>query len=123
MRLHKGLNLNSYLNINSICWPTVTPAVGLQVTASGWGYEWQHLGLFGNSKLLKKVIIKSLFWIRSYALMIFISDMSKASLSIISDTQCRESGSTVGTAVLCAWGIKDYTCSVSSTFIIKPSTG
>ena len=60
LRLHQGLDLNSSPNINSVCWPTVTPAVGLQVTASGWGFEWQHFGLFGNSKLLKKVMNKSL---------------------------------------------------------------
>ena len=55
LRLHQGLDLSDSPNINSICWPTVAPAVGLQVTASGWGFEWQHLGLFGNAKVLKKV--------------------------------------------------------------------
>ena len=60
LRLHQGLDLSDSPNINSICWPTVAPAVGLQVTASGWGFEWQHLGLFGNAKVLKKVIEHSL---------------------------------------------------------------
>ena len=36
----------------------------------------------------------------------------------MSDTQCREAGSNVGAAVLCAWGKKDYTCCVSREHII-----
>ena len=58
LRLQQGLDLTNSPNINSICWPTRAPPVGLQVTASGWGLEWQHLGLFGTSKVLKKVTIK-----------------------------------------------------------------
>ena len=56
LRLHQGLDLNSYPNINSICWPTASPAVGLQVLTSGWGRTWQHFGLFGTAKVLQKVI-------------------------------------------------------------------
>ena len=58
LRLQQGVDLTNSPNINSICWPTRAPPVGLQVTASGWGLEWQHLGLFGTSKVLKKVPIK-----------------------------------------------------------------
>ena len=58
LRLQQGVDLTNSPNINSICWPTRAAPVGLQVTASGWGLEWQHLGLFGTSKVLKKVPIK-----------------------------------------------------------------
>ena len=56
LRLHQGIDLNNSPNINSICWPTVSPAAGVQAMTSGWGLEWQHFGLFGTAKKLKKVM-------------------------------------------------------------------
>ena len=56
LRLHRGIDLNNYPNINSICWPTVSPAVGVQAMTSGWGLKWQHFGIFGTAKVLQKVI-------------------------------------------------------------------
>ena len=50
--------MNNSPNINSICWPTVSPAAGVQAMTSGWGLEWQHFGLFGTAKKLKKVMNK-----------------------------------------------------------------
>ena len=56
LRLHQGLDLNNSPNISPTCWPTVTPAVGLQVLTSGWGLTFQHFGLFGSPKILQKVV-------------------------------------------------------------------
>ena len=56
LRLHRGLNLYYSPYINSICWPSVTPPVGSDVIASGWGIRFQHFGrLYGSTKLLHKV--------------------------------------------------------------------
>ena len=55
LRLHRGLDLSNLPNINSVCWPTVSPAAGVQAMTSGWGLKWQHFGLFGTAPVLQKV--------------------------------------------------------------------
>ena len=56
LRLKYGIDLANSPVINSICWPTVTPSVGQQVIATGWGIKFQGLGIYGKSKFLQKVI-------------------------------------------------------------------
>ena len=56
LRLHQGVNMNNFPNINSACWPTRTPAVGSQVMASGWGQTFQNFGILEQPKLLQKVL-------------------------------------------------------------------
>ena len=56
LRLKHGVDLASSPNINSICWPTVTPHDGQQVIATGWGIKFQGMRQYGKSQLLQKVM-------------------------------------------------------------------
>ena len=61
LRLKHGVDLATSPNINSICWPTVTPHDGQQVIATGWGIKFQGMRQYGKSQLLQKVMQQSIF--------------------------------------------------------------
>ena len=61
LRLKHGVDLANSPNINSICWPTVTPHDGQQVIATGWGIKFQGMRQYGKSQLLQKVRRQSIF--------------------------------------------------------------
>ena len=60
LRLRDGIDLTYHTYINSVCWPTVTPHVGLEVITSGWGIKFQQFGYFKDTwkaRLLQKVSV------------------------------------------------------------------
>ena len=60
LRLRHGIDLTYSHNINSVCWPTISPPVGRQVVVTGWGIKFQGFKQHGKATLLQKVISRHL---------------------------------------------------------------